>query len=550
MTTSPSGTLTLSPQLVLQLEDYNKSGLHVAVLGATGAGKSNAVRVFCEQALRCGITTVVVDPEGEYYTLGDAFPTIVVGGEHGHVALPAGQLDDYAKPAAALAQLAIAHQGIAIVLDLSLLSKPTQQEAYQAFSAVLFQFKLTDSPLVFVTEEAELFAPERGAGKSRCIDTAEAIAKRGRKRGIISVWAPHRTADLSKRILSQCGLTLIGRLNWEGDFRAVQHYLPPTATFETVKDLPLGHFYVSASGQVVKMNKSQTANPGDETNGRVATVTTPANMATLIKALTQVFSNQDDSQKKSPVTGPAGGQPVAPSAQVAALQEAVGRETARAGRAELGLRRSDEALKGLEKERDGLKLRLQKAYEELKTTEKEHNDTRQFRVELVRFLGLGSEVKVALHGSPQQVAELAQLVRQQLVQEGFGQGGGPTVVEVRQAVLLDFQRDTVERILAKARAATPQARKALLWLEATGKPTSVTDIAKAFGITQAQGDPFMRFGRDLRALSGELTRHENRWISSNIRPLVQEELGRHAATEEQVEAVVQRVMVELRKGGD
>ena len=51
--------VVLNPKLVI--------GHHIAVLGATGSGKSYTVGVIIEELLDAGIPVVVIDPHGEYY---------------------------------------------------------------------------------------------------------------------------------------------------------------------------------------------------------------------------------------------------------------------------------------------------------------------------------------------------------------------------------------------------------------------------------------------------------------------------------------------------
>ncbi|MEM2914606.1 MAG: ATP-binding protein, partial [Candidatus Bathyarchaeia archaeon] len=44
---------------------------HVAILGATGSGKSYTCGVLCEELLDLNVPVVVIDPHGEYQSLSD-----------------------------------------------------------------------------------------------------------------------------------------------------------------------------------------------------------------------------------------------------------------------------------------------------------------------------------------------------------------------------------------------------------------------------------------------------------------------------------------------
>lgn len=62
------GTMYGNPEIKVKLDIEKLVRLHIAILGATGTGKSYTVGVLIEELLEHNFPVVVIDPHGEYYT--------------------------------------------------------------------------------------------------------------------------------------------------------------------------------------------------------------------------------------------------------------------------------------------------------------------------------------------------------------------------------------------------------------------------------------------------------------------------------------------------
>jgi len=229
--------------------DFAATGLRVFVVSSSGRGKSYTAGVLCEEALDGGLPAIVFDPEGEYWTLKERYPTLVAGGEHADLPLVRRT-----RVVQQLLSLALSRSGFALVFDLSELREREQQGFYALAAEELFVLKRQHpGTALLVIEEAHLFAPQVYAGP--CNDISEELAKRGRKRGLWTVWVTQRSADIAKRVISQCNLLLVGGMDHDRDFQAVKPRLPREVTFQEVAGFTPGTFYASPPGRPVKVRE-------------------------------------------------------------------------------------------------------------------------------------------------------------------------------------------------------------------------------------------------------------------------------------------------------
>lgn len=87
------------------------SGASITILGRKGTGKSTRLSVLAEELLKLGVPLVIVDPQGEYYSLTQAFD-IIVAGRAGHALV---SLDP--EKAGTLAEFSLTHN-VPVVLSL------------------------------------------------------------------------------------------------------------------------------------------------------------------------------------------------------------------------------------------------------------------------------------------------------------------------------------------------------------------------------------------------------------------------------------------------
>ena len=167
------------------LEKYTKDGLRIFIPGMSGSGKSYAAKVLSEELHKIGYPLLIIDPEGEYASFREKYSTIVIGGSYGDVPLTPTIIDN------TVSTVLISEKPLIAIFDLSLLLQ-TDRNKY----AAMVQEKLFISasknrrPVIFVVEECQLIAPQvppKGLDRTS-LDMAIDLAKRGRKRGINSIW--------------------------------------------------------------------------------------------------------------------------------------------------------------------------------------------------------------------------------------------------------------------------------------------------------------------------------------------------------------------------
>ncbi|WP_046868694.1 ATP-binding protein [Microvirga massiliensis] len=224
----PDGTPVL-----LDLEELLATRL--LVQGNSGSGKSHLLRRLLEQSAG-QVQQVVVDPEGDFVTLADAFGHVVVDAARSDVDL---QL---------IAQRVRQHR-VSVVLDLEGLDAEGQMRAAAAFLGGLFDAERDLwYPVLVVVDEAQLFAPTAAGEVS---DEARKVSLgamtnlmcRGRKRGLAGVIATQRLAKLAKNVAAEASNFLMGRTFLDIDMaRAADLLGMERRQAEMFRDLGRGQF--------------------------------------------------------------------------------------------------------------------------------------------------------------------------------------------------------------------------------------------------------------------------------------------------------------------
>jgi len=181
----------------------------------TRYGKSWTLRRIVEQIVgRAGI--IIFDPEGEYASLREKFPFLIIGKD----------IPVLVEAAEVIAETVL-KENLSVIVDLSLVDDDLGKEFVAKFVKHFMHLETKmRKPYLFVLEEADEFAPERGIAKSTSVKAFRNVAKKGGKRGVGLIVASHRTAWVTKGVLSQCTtLKVVGRTEWKSDLDVLQDFL-------------------------------------------------------------------------------------------------------------------------------------------------------------------------------------------------------------------------------------------------------------------------------------------------------------------------------------
>ncbi|MEJ7927733.1 DUF87 domain-containing protein [Sphingobium sp. AN641] len=206
------------------------------VQGNSGSGKSHLLRRILEESASL-VQQVVIDPEGDFVTLADAY---------GHVVIDAG---DYNEREIGRMAARIREHRASVVLSLESLEIDAQMKCAATFLNALFDAPRDHwYPALVVVDEAQMFAPAAAGDVS---DDARRVSLaamtnlmcRGRKRGLAGVIATQRLAKLAKNVAAEASNFLMGRTFLDIDMaRAADLLGMERRQAEQIRDLERGRF--------------------------------------------------------------------------------------------------------------------------------------------------------------------------------------------------------------------------------------------------------------------------------------------------------------------
>jgi hypothetical protein len=206
------------------------------VQGNSGSGKSHLLRRLLERSAG-QVQQVVIDPEGDFVTLSDAY---------GHVVVEAA---DYSLTEIARIASRLREHRASVVLSLEGLEAEGQMRCAAAFLSALFDAPRDHwYPALVVVDEAQLFAPTTGGEVAEEVRRASLSAMtnlmcRGRKRGLAGVIATQRLAKLAKNVAAEASNFLMGRTFLDIDMaRAADLLGMERRQAESIRDLARGSF--------------------------------------------------------------------------------------------------------------------------------------------------------------------------------------------------------------------------------------------------------------------------------------------------------------------
>jgi len=264
-------------RLDLSAEPWRSQGCRWAVAANSGGGKSHLVAVMIEELHAIGQPFLVLDPKiGEYRGLAK-LPGVLVAGKEGHLNIDFNSLwqrravEYLMRGAGVVVNLAGGFLSDQRVIYTELLTQLWRQQ--ESLAAEQRQ------PIFIIIDEAEMFAPQKRQQDIPALEITNQYARRGRSFGLNVIFITQRPGDLEKDVLSQCNLRLIGYLQLERDFQAVESELnigqqlvkgkrvpppprglgiQPVRVTERVQhqhilSLKTGEFYAVYNGKVLKL---------------------------------------------------------------------------------------------------------------------------------------------------------------------------------------------------------------------------------------------------------------------------------------------------------
>jgi len=221
-------------------------------------GKSWTARRIVEQVFgRTGV--IILDPEGEYSTLRDKYPLLIIGKDVPLVPEAAEYLADQ-----------ILEHELSAIVDLSdpQLEILSGQEFVSRFidRFIALETRMR-KPYLWILEECDEFAPEKGTFKSASLQSVIKLTKKGGKRGLGVLVLTQRPAFVSKYVISQCSNKLVGRMEWPDDIAVIKRYLRISdKVSDRFSKVEKGEFYVSgdfiAKEGFVKVGSVETKHLG------------------------------------------------------------------------------------------------------------------------------------------------------------------------------------------------------------------------------------------------------------------------------------------------
>lgn len=210
---------------------------HIAILGKTGSGKSNAAKTLAEQALDRSERVCVIDPTGTWYGLRltrkgkpSPYKVVIFGGKHGD--LPIG-----AAHGAAIAET-VGTTSTPAVIDTRLMTVGDRTRFFTDFAEALL--RTNQGPLTLIIDEAHLFAPQSRVNdpkSSAMVHAANNLVSLGRGLGLRIVLISQRPAKLHKDSLTQVETLVAMRLIAPQDRDAVREWIKEAANLEQGKEI-------------------------------------------------------------------------------------------------------------------------------------------------------------------------------------------------------------------------------------------------------------------------------------------------------------------------
>jgi hypothetical protein len=229
----------------------------------SGGGKSWLMRALQEQ-LFGKIQIITIDPEGEFASLREKFPFVLVG--------KGGETPADTRSAALVAERLLKLRASAICDIFEM--KPAQRHSWvNLFLQALIEApRELRNPCIVIVDEAHMFCPEKGMGESEASGAMVDLCTRGRKRGLCAVWATQRLAAVDKSATSMLQNRMVGptfedvNRKRAGEMLGVLPGAPMREFFKQMQLLEPGNFFafgraIAKERTLVHVRPIQTSHP-------------------------------------------------------------------------------------------------------------------------------------------------------------------------------------------------------------------------------------------------------------------------------------------------
>lgn len=279
------------------------------VQASSGGGKSWLARYVVEQT-HGRVQQIIVDSEGEFASLRERYDFVLASA--GFRERGVGDLPVEPESAGALCR-GLFELGLSAVLDVSDLPKSGRRRFVRLFVEALMDLPQEMwRPLLFVLDEAQDYAPERGS--SREVESLEAIValcSQGRKRGFCPVLLTQRLSKLHKDAAAELLNVFVGLTQLDVDVnRAADTLGFGKEKRETLRKLNPGNGEMYAFGPalsergvvLVRSGRVETSHPRPGRVSSQAPPPPPKEMAGVLAKLSEALKSETPAANEAEVT--------------------------------------------------------------------------------------------------------------------------------------------------------------------------------------------------------------------------------------------------------
>ncbi|MFQ6076037.1 MAG: helicase HerA domain-containing protein [Candidatus Bathyarchaeia archaeon] len=237
-------TIRIAEDFSLNVHDHLiERGL--GILGMRGSGKSYTSGVVAEELSKIGIPYIIIDLMGEYYSLRERFPVLIV-------ALGSPKYADVRnvspEKADVIAENAV-KSGVSLILDLKFGTMLDRFAFLARFLEALYHTEeKLKRPLVLIMDEAHRITPEKGVIKLKEVKRFQSkveywvyeLGATGRHYGVGFIVIARRVAEISKMTLTQAELKIVHKNVDPIDLERLREYGLPPEILDQVKRFEAG----------------------------------------------------------------------------------------------------------------------------------------------------------------------------------------------------------------------------------------------------------------------------------------------------------------------